>query len=76
MDAKDFRNLEIVIFVYQAICQLSLQKINSRGGVFVRLTKLIPQNTTGVICMKATVKNQNGIKVFEGQHKYLIKKRI
>ena len=42
----------------------------------LKITKLIPQNTTGVICMKATVKNQNGIKVFEGQHKYLIKKRI
>ena len=41
----------------------------------LKITKLIPQNTTGVICMKATVENQNGIKVFEGLHKYLIKKR-
>ena len=41
----------------------------------LKITKLIPQNTTGIIFMKATVKNQNGIIVFEGQHKYLIKKR-
>ena len=41
----------------------------------LKITKLTPQNTTGIICMKATVKNQNGIIVFEGQHKYLIKKR-
>ena len=42
---------------------------------YLKITKLTPQNTTGIICMKATVKNQNGIIVFEGQHKYLIKKR-
>ena len=42
----------------------------------LKITKLTPQNTTGIICMKATVKNQNGIIVFEGQHKYLIKKRV
>ena len=41
----------------------------------LKITKLTSQNTTGIICMKATVKNQNGIIVFEGQHKYLIKKR-
>ena len=41
----------------------------------LKITNLIPQNTTGVICMQALVKNQNEIKVFEGQHKYLIKKR-
>ena len=41
----------------------------------LKITKLTPQNTTGIICMKATVKNQNDIIVFEGQHKYLIKKR-
>ena len=41
----------------------------------LKITRLTPQNTTGIIFMKATVKNQNGIIVFEGQHKYLIKKR-
>ena len=41
----------------------------------LKITKLTPQNTTGIICKKATVKNQNSIIVFEGQHKYLIKKR-
>ena len=41
----------------------------------LKITRLTPQNTTGIIFMKATVKNQNGIIVFEGHHKYLIKKR-
>ena len=41
----------------------------------LKIIRLTPQNTTGIIFMKATVKNQNGIIVFEGQHKYLIKKR-
>ena len=39
------------------------------------VSKLVPQNTTGVLEMRATVKNQKNIIVFEGSHKYLIKKR-
>ena len=39
------------------------------------VSKLVPQNTTGVLEMKATVKNQKNIIVFEGSHKYLIKKK-
>ena len=39
------------------------------------VSKLIPQNTTGILEMRATVKNQKNIIVFEGSHKYLIKKR-
>ena len=38
--------------------------------------RLIPQNTTGVIEMKALINNQNHILVFEGYHKYLIKKNF
>ena len=38
------------------------------------VSNLISQNTTGVIEMKALVKNQKDILVFEGYHKYLIKK--
>ncbi len=37
------------------------------------VSKLIPQNTTGILEMRATVKNQKNILVFEGSHKYLIK---
>ena len=40
------------------------------------ISKLIEQNTTGIIEMKAMVHNQNKILVFEGSHKYLLKKKI
>ena len=39
------------------------------------VSNLISQNTTGIIEMKALVKNQKDILVFEGYHKYLIKKK-
>ena len=39
------------------------------------VSKLVPQNTTGVLEMRATIKNQKNMKVFEGSHKYLIKKK-
>ena len=39
------------------------------------VSNLISQNTTGIIEMKALVNNQNNILVFEGFHKYLVKKR-
>ena len=38
------------------------------------ISNLISQNTTGILEMKATIKNQKNILVFEGYHKYLIKK--
>ena len=41
----------------------------------LEITDLIPQKTTGVICMKAEVINQSKIIVFQGEHKYLIKKK-
>ncbi len=40
------------------------------------VSRLIPQNTTGVIEMKALINNQNHVLVFEGYHKYLIKKKV
>ena len=40
------------------------------------ISNLISQNTTGVLEMKATIKNQKNILVFEGHHKYLIKKLL
>ena len=36
---------------------------------------LEPQNTTGVIEMRATIHNQDDVLVFEGRHRYLIRKR-
>ena len=39
------------------------------------VSKLVPQNTTGVLEMRATIKNQKNMIVFEGSHKYLIKKK-
>ena len=39
------------------------------------VSKLISQNTTGIVEMKALVNNQNNILVFEGFHKYLIRKK-
>ena len=38
------------------------------------ITKLTPQNSTGIIEMEATIFNQKKILVFKGLHKYLIKK--
>ena len=40
------------------------------------VSKLTSQNTTGILEMKAIVNNQKNILVFEGSHKYLIKKKI
>jgi|TARA_B100001769_G_scaffold254054_1_gene229570 acyl dehydratase len=40
------------------------------------ISNLIPQNTTGVLEMKADIYNQKNILVFEGFHKYLIKKKL
>ena len=40
------------------------------------ISNLISQNTTGILEMKATIKNQKNILVFEGYHKYLIKKLV
>ena len=40
------------------------------------ISKLISQNTTGVLEMKAAIYNQKNNLVFEGFHKYLIKKKL
>ena len=39
------------------------------------ISNLISQNTTGIIEMKALVNNQNNVLIFEGFHKYLVKKK-
>ena len=41
----------------------------------LEITEVLPQRTTGVIVMRATVHNQNGVLVLDGAHKYLLRKR-
>jgi acyl dehydratase len=41
----------------------------------LEITELVPQNTTGLIAMRATVHNQKSELVLEGLHRYLIRKR-
>lgn len=41
----------------------------------LKLTELVPQSTTGVIAMRATVHNQKNELVLEGLHRYLLRKR-
>ena len=41
----------------------------------LEIVGLEPQNSTGVLTMRATVHNQDDALVFEGQHRYLIRKR-
>ena len=42
----------------------------------LEIIKLIPQKTTGVIEMRVEIINQNEKLVFEGSHKYLVKKKL
>lgn len=41
----------------------------------LEITELTEQTSTGVVGMRATVHNQNDEMVFEGTHRYLIRKR-
>jgi acyl dehydratase len=41
----------------------------------LEITELVPQRTTGVVAMRATVHNQSNDLVLEGQHRYLLRKR-
>ena len=41
----------------------------------LEISALLPQNTTGVIEMRATVHNQKNELVMDGQHRYLLRKR-
>ena len=38
------------------------------------ITALVPQRTTGVVVMAATIHNQDGELVLTGEHKYLLRK--
>ena len=37
------------------------------------ITELVPQRTTGIVAMRATVHNQDGQLVLEGTHRYLLR---
>lgn len=37
------------------------------------ITELVPQRTTGIVAMRATVHNQDGQIVLEGTHRYLVR---
>ncbi|WP_306147891.1 MULTISPECIES: MaoC family dehydratase [unclassified Roseibium] len=39
------------------------------------ISELIEQNTTGVVVMTATIRNQDGVTVLTGEHRYLLRKR-
>lgn len=54
-----------------------LKPVYAGDTLYPRLTvdRLKPQNTTGIITLKAEVWNQDSEKVFEGEHSYLIRKR-
>jgi acyl dehydratase len=39
----------------------------------LEIVELVPQRTTGIIAMRATVHNQSGTLVLEGMHRYLVK---
>ena len=41
----------------------------------LEIIDLTPQNTTGIVTMRATVKNRAGDLVLDGIHKYLLRKR-
>ena len=41
----------------------------------LEIINLINQKNTGIICMKATIKNHKNLLVFDGEHRYLLKKR-
>jgi len=60
----------------EASCKF-LQPVFAGDTVYSNLEviDLEPHNTTGVMTMRATVHNQDGILVMDGQHKYIIKKR-
>jgi acyl dehydratase len=39
------------------------------------VTKLEPQNTTGILTMASSVRNQKGVVVLDGTQRYLLRKR-
>jgi len=42
----------------------------------LEVDELTPNRTTGVVGLRSTVHNQNGVQVLEGRHRYLIRRRV
>lgn len=40
----------------------------------LEIVELTPQRTTGIVVLRSTVHNQNGVLVLEGQHRYLLRR--
>ncbi len=41
----------------------------------LEVDELPPNRSTGVLGLRSTVHNQNGVMVLEGRHRYLLRKR-
>lgn len=54
-----------------------LKPVYAGDTLYPQLTvsRLTPQNTTGIVTLQADVWNQDSVKVFQGEHRYLIRKR-
>ena len=54
-----------------------LKPVYAGDTLYPRLivSEIIPQNTTGILALQAEVWNQENAKVFEGEHRYLIRTR-
>jgi acyl dehydratase len=54
-----------------------LEPVYAGDTVYPLLTvaDILPQTTTGILTLNAAVWNQDSVKVFDGTHKYLIRKR-
>jgi len=54
-----------------------LEPVYAGDTLYPRLTvsRLEPQSTTGIVTLAAEVWNQASVKVFDGEHSYLIRKR-
>ena len=77
MQSLSLQKLEIALIGLIEVSGKMLRPIYIEDTLHPELivSKLTSQNTTGIIEMKALVNNQDNILVFEGCHKYLIKKK-
>jgi acyl dehydratase len=70
-------NLQESIVAFLEQSSRFLQPVFVGDTLYPQLTvhELVPRRTTGLVKMRATVRNQHGELVLEGQHSYIVKKR-
>ena len=70
-------NLQESIVAFLEQSSRFLQPVFVGDTLYPQLTvhELVPRRTTGLVKMRATVHNQHGELVLEGQHSYIVKKR-